>query len=206
MHINGSTYRNYRFSVRHSYFFSQFPGCWGWATWRRAWKHFDFSVKLWPQVRETGWLKGFLGNEEAVEYWSALFQAAYENRPNLTYWDYQWLLGFWANSGLAIVPRSNLVSNIGGGPDATHTSEHSLVNLPSQGIGFPLVHPPTVLPDWNLDREFFQKVLLPHIEETSGVSRMGFGQTLARAAVASIKNAFRAISRGVRPSVTVSSQ
>lgn len=206
MHINGSTYRNYEFSAPESYFFSQFPGCWGWATWRRAWREFDFSVKLWPRFRATGWMNGFLGNDQAVKYWDALFEGAYENRPDLSYWDYQWLFACWSSSGLAIVPGSNLVSNIGGGPDATHTADHSLVNLPSGKMRFPLRHPPTVLPEWNLDREFLNKVLFPHIAEAATVPQTGIRQMLARITPEVIRNAFRAISKAGRPSATTASQ
>jgi hypothetical protein len=35
-----------------SYYFSRYHHCWGWATWKRAWQHFDFEMKLWPEVRE----------------------------------------------------------------------------------------------------------------------------------------------------------
>jgi hypothetical protein len=56
----------------------------------------------------------------------------------------------WAHSmrdqkGLAIMPNVNLVSNIGFGTGATHTSGTSqFSNLPTRPIDFPLVHPKKV--------------------------------------------------------------
>jgi len=163
MHIGGSTYRTKEVSVPHSYYFSRFSGCWGWASWRRAWKLYDFSLSLWPAMQSSGWLKAHLNNEVAYAYWAGKFQAAYERRPGLTYWDYQWEFACWANSGLAIVPRQNLISNVGHGEDATHTFHNPLLDAPRQPMTFPLLHPPSVLANWRVDREFLQEVILPSI-------------------------------------------
>jgi hypothetical protein len=40
----------------YSYYFSRCPHIWGWATWRRAWNHFDLKMKSWPALRNTSWL------------------------------------------------------------------------------------------------------------------------------------------------------
>jgi hypothetical protein len=162
MHINGSTYRHREFSVPHSYYFSQFIGCWGWATWRRAWRHYDFAVKAWPQFRQSGWLDVLLeNNEHAIAYWRDKFDRAHASQPGLSFWDYQWAHACWTNSGLGIIPSQNLVSNVGCEQDATHTFDHPMGNVPSRALSFPLTHPPTVLHDWKLDRDFFREVLLP---------------------------------------------
>ena len=29
-----------------SYYFSHLPSSWGWATWRRAWQHYDIELKI----------------------------------------------------------------------------------------------------------------------------------------------------------------
>jgi hypothetical protein len=42
MHISGD---NFQYGIkrgRYSYYFSQYPHIWGWATWRRAWKYNDY--------------------------------------------------------------------------------------------------------------------------------------------------------------------
>lgn len=61
-------------------------------------------------------------------------------------WDKQWLLSVRKRKGLAILPNVNLVSNIGFGEGATHTSEITEnLNLPTQEMVFPLIHPKIVL-------------------------------------------------------------
>ena len=88
-----------------SYFFSRHNICaGGWASWRRAWKHFDYGMKLWPVLRQTGWLRSTVGNERAAEYWKKKFQEGYEGGSSVNYWDYQWTFACWAQHGLTVIP------------------------------------------------------------------------------------------------------
>lgn len=164
MHINGFTYEHDPAPLDYSYCFTRFVGCWGWATWRRAWKHFDFSTKLWPLLRDSGTLDAVLEqNPVAIEAFSSIYQRTYEhsnNPPTLPYWDHQWAFACWANSGLGIRPDRNLISNIGEGASATHTADHPLCNTGSVPQDFPLRHPPAVVDDWNRDHKYFHDVIL----------------------------------------------
>jgi hypothetical protein len=124
-----------------SYYFSHYTHIWGWATWRRAWERHDPSSARWPELRDAGWLDGRFDDPHAVRYWTHLFQRSYES---LDTWDYAWGLSCWLGDALHVVPRVNLVSNIGFGPRGTHTNgDHRGVfgNLPVEEIGFPLRHP-----------------------------------------------------------------
>jgi len=165
MHIGGSTYQRGTLPVPYSYFFSCFNGAWGWATWRRAWQHFDLSVKQWALLRDTSWLHDLLEDDAAVAHWTKEFEGAYERKGDVSYWDHQWTFACWANSGLSIRPRLNLVSNIGCCADATHTFSEDDVraNLPAEDIGFPLLHPPMVLQNRAMDRAFIKELILPHL-------------------------------------------
>ena len=137
MHIAGCTYRRDTLPVPCSYYFSCFNGAWGWATWRRAWRHFDLGLKLWPSLRKTSWWRT-LEDENAMRYWAGEFDLAYERKGHVSYWDHQWTFACWANSGLSIAPKCNLVSNIGCGRDATHTLDENnpTGNLPLEEIAF----------------------------------------------------------------------
>jgi hypothetical protein len=174
MHIAGSTYRPWVISTPHSYFFSQFNGAWGWATWRRAWRHFDASVGLWPHLKDTTWLTDLVEHENAVRHWTHVFDQAHERQGDVSYWDHQWTFACWANSGLSIMPRANLVSNVGCGPGATHTVKASnpLGNIPAIEMAFPLVHPPNVLQLKAADREFLRDIVLPRLRRPSVLRRM----------------------------------
>ena len=68
-------------------------------------------------------------------------------------WDTQWVMTIEIHKGLAITPNANLVSNIGYGPDATHTRGTSiLANLPTSTLQFPLRHPASIEADKAADR------------------------------------------------------
>jgi hypothetical protein len=125
----------------NSYYFSRYPHCWGWATWRRAWKYFDFDMKLWSIIRDGEWLKSISHNSKDRRYWTKIFQSSYDNKVNS--WAYCWTFACWIQNGLTILPNVNLVSNIGFGEDATHTSSSKsrVANLGVQEMNFPLEHP-----------------------------------------------------------------
>jgi hypothetical protein len=166
MHIAGCTYRRETWPIPSSYYFSCFNGAWGWATWRRAWKYFDLGIKLWPELRNTSWLEDVLEDEIAVQAWASEFDSAYELVGDVT-WDHQWTFACWANSGLSIVPKHNLVSNVGCGKDATHTFDENdpTGNLPVAKMTFPLVHPPVILQDRDLDRRAVRESILPRLPQ-----------------------------------------
>ena len=61
-------------------------------------------------------------------------------------WDYQWTFTCLTNSGLTALPNRNLVSNVGFGEDAAHTTGVAEPTLADQGLG-ELIHPSFVLRD-----------------------------------------------------------
>lgn len=130
----------------YSFVFSYLGGIWGWATWRRAWKMYDYEMTRWndPEIRQR--IFRLLGDKAQFEAISQTF----DNRP--TTWDYQWLFTRLAYGGLSVVPAKNLVSNVGFGEQATHTLDASsnLSRLPTFDLEFPLRIDPHV----RVNREF----------------------------------------------------
>jgi hypothetical protein len=201
MHISGSTLRRHPVAISQSYFFSQFNVAAGsWATWRRAWRLFDATVRLWPSLRDTSWLHDRLGSEAAVRYWAHEFHVAYEREGDVSYWDHQWTFACWANSGLSVAPRTNLAANLGGGVDATHMTGTGdpILNVPVQDLAFPLVHPPTVLQSWSADREFLSELVLPRLAPPPSRARV-LASRLVPASVR--KEVRRALAARVRPAL-----
>ena len=72
----------------HSYFFSNYGPIWGWASWRRAWKHYDVNMKLWPEIKEKKLYEDFCQNQEEADYRLNLYDKVY--RGEIDTWDYQW--------------------------------------------------------------------------------------------------------------------
>lgn len=148
MQICGSNFiKDYRRS-EYSYYYSLFGPIWGWASWRRAWIHYDVNMKLWPEIKKDGVLNDICLNKDEVQFRYELYEKLYKGEIDT--WDYQWGFAKMINSGLSITPNVNLISNIGFGDDATHTSLPSsshFANMQTKPIVFPLIHPKFMVRD-----------------------------------------------------------
>lgn len=155
MTISGRNHFTRRVDAPYSYHFTLFPNCWGWATWRRAWRLYDFNIPLWRELRPSGWLADVLREPQAVNYWAPLFDKAYEAGAALDYWDHQWSFTCWSQYALAIAPNVNLVQNLGFGADATHTRSTAdyRAQAAAETMVLPLRHPPFVARDVQADRQ-----------------------------------------------------
>lgn len=137
----------------YSYYFSQFVHIWGWASWRRAWQHYDPEMKKWPEVRDQVLLDKYFNNKRAKKFWYSEFEKTFSGEIDT--WDYQWVLACWLSNGLNIIPNVNLVSNIGFGREGVHTGDrlNEVSNIPVKEINLPLVHPPKI--DRNIEADNF---------------------------------------------------
>jgi len=96
-------------------------------------------------------LKSLGFDSKEARLWSKNFQAVFEGKIDT--WDYQWVLSCWAQGRCAIIPEVNLISNIGFGEEATHTTGASIyADMPTEPVLFPLAHPRVVLPHNAADR------------------------------------------------------
>src|SRR5690606_25794702 len=142
-HFHGATH-----TPPQSYFYSRYGHCWGWATWRRAWKDYDGNMSLWPSLRSTNWLRELGGGRRSFErYWCGIFDLCSAGR--IDSWAYPWTFSCWTQNGLSILPGRNLVTNIGFGDGATHTKQGDdrWASLPLEELTFPLEHPPARVRD-----------------------------------------------------------
>ncbi|MDH6063302.1 glycosyltransferase family protein [Umezakia ovalisporum] len=144
MAISGDNFQDGHKRTKYSYYFSKYSHCWGWASWRRAWKHWEFQPEKWIEFRDGGLMKFVCDHPYEEKYWTAIFNTLFlEGKPNS--WAYPWAFTCWSQGGLTALPSVNLVSNIGFRVDATHTvGESKLANMLTQDIG-EIHHPPFVL-------------------------------------------------------------
>lgn len=137
--------------TRDSYYFSALTHIWGWATWRRAWKHYDEHLSAWPAAKRSGALRRVFREPSAWRYWTPILEGMHRGvGPNT--WDYQWMFTNILREGLAVTPCVNLIENVGFGADATHVTDSS--GAPKVRVGqlsFPLSHPAEVVASQDLD-------------------------------------------------------
>jgi hypothetical protein len=160
MQISGNNFQFGHKRGEASYYFSRFGICWGWATWRRAWKHFDFELKGWGELRDRNWLEAHLGDAVAGEIFREIFESAHKSHGRVDYWDYQWTFACWTQNGLSISPNCTLVTNLGCRPDGTHTksANSKIARLATEAMDFPIRHPNFVMPEYEADHVFCQNL------------------------------------------------
>ncbi|MBE9185128.1 glycosyltransferase family 2 protein [Microcoleus sp. LEGE 07076] len=158
MSISGQNVQFGHKRTDYSYYFSRYNHCWSWASWRRAWQHYDLDMKLWPEIRDGNFLADVLGDPQAVKVWTKTFQLCYEQKIDT--WDFQWAFASFIQNGMNILANVNLASNIGHGSGGTHTADVSSPynNMPAEALTFPLKHPPFVIRDAQADN-FTQNTL-----------------------------------------------
>lgn len=143
MHIGGYNPSPKDFkAVASSYVFSKYPLIWGWASWRRAWtqnrSRFEGLEAAWQNPDSP--LHALDRNPIANRYLMDKFIRV--KTGDLNTWDYAWFYTLLCAEGLAIVPKVNLVENIGFDAAATHTGAKGFAaNLTVQRMAFPLIHP-----------------------------------------------------------------
>jgi hypothetical protein len=174
MCISGDNFQGGRRRTDDSYYFSLFTHIWGWATWRRAWRHFDLDMALWPAFRDGGRLNDLLDDEDAVAYWQAIFDQVH--RHEIDTWDFSWLFSAWVCGALTILPNVNLVTNIGFDARASHTTTaDAALRVAAEAMAFPLRHPHFVVRDSRADRFTQMHHFSPPLESKRSLPRRLLG-------------------------------
>lgn len=158
-HISGVNFQDDQIKSNESYYFSQLPNIWGWATWANRWASYDKELKNLKNEPINDILQNVVQNKSQFKYYKNILKKVSNNRIDT--WDYQWAYNVWRNFGLSISPNKNLISNIGFGPEATHTKEQDLFsNIETEEISFPLVHPKDIEPNKDADGVLLSKTVM----------------------------------------------
>jgi hypothetical protein len=152
--ISGDNFQNGQWRGDGSYYFSRYNHCWGWASWRRCWQHYDSDLSQWPALRDSGLLNTVFEDPLERNYWSGIWQRLLDTgEPDS--WAYRWTFTCLANGGLTALPNRNLVGNVGFGCDATHTIYAFSAPLIDEGLKD--TNPPAfLLRDSRADRYSFE--------------------------------------------------
>lgn len=138
--ITGNNFQWGKEAGKASYYFSKFPHCWGWATWRRAWDCYDHSLSE-SLITDDAAIKSFNNIPKELPHWKRVFESLRNGQLNT--WDFRWMRSVWREKFLTATPHVNLVRNIGYGVEASHTTDSKSVPK-SYPISFPLSHPDSI--------------------------------------------------------------
>lgn len=150
----------------YDYFFGQ-GCCWGWATWRRVWQQMDYKMSFLNDsyaVRCVESTYPYYGNSGEF---GRMMRDKLARNGRLSSWTYQMGMSTALQGQVCIVPKKNLISNIGLTGDSGHAvddinklavSTQGLFNTPIYSLSFPLKHPQYVVEDrmyWELCEKQF---------------------------------------------------
>ena len=149
MHIGGYN-PTPKSNNQESLTFSRLVPIWGWATWQRAWNHYDFKMDLWVEYEKKNDLQYFKSQQYNVaKTMERFYQGKFDS------WDGQWAFACLVMNGISIIPNINLIQNIGFRSDATHTTKENIkLGLLSSTLRFPLIEPDSMIPDRLFDEKY----------------------------------------------------
>jgi hypothetical protein len=139
--------------------FSYCGSIWGWASWRRCWRHYDVTMRRWADPAVRAEVIARFGDDDIAGPRVAAYDRTLTGAVDT--WDFQWSFARIAAGGMSVVPRINLVQNIGFRDDATHTRRASSISAVQVGRwGGAWGEPPTSV-DREYDRAFTRTVVGP---------------------------------------------
>jgi acetyltransferase-like isoleucine patch superfamily enzyme len=90
--------------------FLKILSCWGWATWKRAWKHYSEDCALFLRKLDTkDKIRRFNIEGHAPFY----IQLEQNNQGTIKTWAVKWFSSWYFAGGYSLFPRTTLVENIG---------------------------------------------------------------------------------------------
>lgn len=150
MMVSGTSFVPEAERFPESYYFSRYVIIWGWATWKRAWKRYDIHMKSWPSYRDARKLEKVYPIRAFALEQERLFQHIFEGQGDT--WDIQWVFSCIYNDGFAIMPKYNLISNLGFVGSHSTGASAQLHGRPTTALDVrSLVHPNRIAEDRRID-------------------------------------------------------
>lgn len=159
MHVSGYMYPHTQ--ALPNTFFYNVPLCWGWATWKRAWMHFE---------NDTESLISFLDKDDKwkqADKFGGNFlvdQLKQNFTGRLNTWFIKWHVSVFKNNGFTLYPSTSLVNNIGFDDSGVHTRAstkyaHNVLNMQVQISKIPIEENQLA---GSIIREFYHAELFPN--------------------------------------------
>jgi len=151
----GGTNLNYNSKIEASYFFTEVPVNWGWATWATRWQYYEASLATIDKAVADGSMNLYYPDPYQREH--EIERIHLLKKEIIPAWDYRWAYTLKNQNGLCIVPEKNMVSNIGFGLEATNTfdPDHHHAALYVENMEFPLRHPSVLLRSYIWEEQYF---------------------------------------------------
>lgn len=140
-----------QYNTKNSYVFSKDFYCWGWATWKDRFKSVNFNFKNYSkEILATLYknpIKRFIKKKSFNDSMSKVVDV----------WDVPFSFEQRFQRKFSIIPKHNLVENIGFSSESTHTKENKIdqkyLQRDKRELYFPLLHPQKIIFEKNFDTQ-----------------------------------------------------
>lgn len=138
--IGGRNYLFDGYDSEVSYFMTSYGHIWGWASWRRVWKTYEYDVNKIPKDIYSERLYRRLPRR-AADFFMKIYEMMQDYRIDI--WDYQFAVNRFYYERYSILPFTNMIENIGfDSQDSTHTIGINKREANYKASSpYPLVHP-----------------------------------------------------------------
>lgn len=117
MSVSGYNYPLKEADALPETFFFRVTNSWGWATWDRAWKHFNPDIESMVQQLNQEQIYQF-SIEGKENFWKQVQQF---RKGKINSWAIRWYLSVFLQKGLTLYPRHSYIQNIGTDGSGTHS-------------------------------------------------------------------------------------
>ncbi|SKB67063.1 Glycosyl transferase family 2 [Sphingobacterium nematocida] len=113
-------------------FFFRVANSWGWATWARAWKHFNADIDELTNNFSKEHIKRF-SIDHTENFWK---QVKLYKSGKINSWAIRWYLSIFNKNGLVLYPRTSMIQNMGTDGSGTHSDVDEIykVTLATQKV------------------------------------------------------------------------
>jgi len=124
MHIGAYMYNLKDAGLPQSFFYRAATS-WGWATWERAWRHFEPDIDLLMAQFDKAKKTAF-SIDHSMNFWKQMqdFKAGRNNS-----WAIRWYASIFLKAGLTLNPGQSLINNIGHDGSGIHSGINDIYNV-----------------------------------------------------------------------------
>jgi hypothetical protein len=148
--------------------FLPFISSWGWATWSRAWQHFDPEAKAYEKLSRDSELKNRFDLNGNYSYFKML-RAQQEGKADS--WAIRWYLSVFMRDGLALYPIKSMVRNQGFDGSGVNCAISNIEEA-ALDIGFRPVSFPTKIEITEFESEVLTNMPVPSLSLSSVFNRL----------------------------------
>lgn len=124
MHIGAYMYHLKDNNLPQSFFYRAATS-WGWATWDRAWQHFESDIDILIAQFDTK-KKADFSIDNTMNFWKQMEE--FKNGKNNS-WAIRWYASIFLKGGLTLNPSHSLINNIGHDGTGVHSGINDIYNV-----------------------------------------------------------------------------